>query len=163
MTTSLRRSSLRRQIALLEGLRDALLAESEDDYERWYDALRNLTDKLLHELMELEGVPPYPHPRGTLEQIFPSQQRERRTSAVQPEGWRSMESAPRDGTPVLLARHVGDPWGWVTGHGRWDGAYGIFGWISHGFHPIPGELGLAHPDLWHPLPPAPPAPVGDAE
>lgn len=64
MSYSLRRASLRRQVALLEHVRDSLLTESGDDFERWAEALIGLTDTILHELMALEGVPPYPHPMG---------------------------------------------------------------------------------------------------
>lgn len=66
----LRRNSLRRQVALLEGLREALQGEPMDQYERFADALEPLTDKILHELMALEGVPPYPHPRGFWDDIY---------------------------------------------------------------------------------------------
>ena len=59
---ALRRASLRRQVALLEGLRDALRDEPDDQYERFATALTPLTDAIIHELMALEGVPPYPHP-----------------------------------------------------------------------------------------------------
>jgi hypothetical protein len=62
MKDSLRRASLRRQIALMEHVRDTLMGEPGDDYGRWSEALISLTDELLHELMALEGVPPYPHP-----------------------------------------------------------------------------------------------------
>jgi hypothetical protein len=52
-----RRASLRRQVAALEALRDAMIQESEDDYDRIAAALIPATDAILHELMELEGVP----------------------------------------------------------------------------------------------------------
>lgn len=58
----LRRASLRRQVALLETLRDAMAAEPEADYDRIAAALIPTTDAVLHELMALEGRPPYPHP-----------------------------------------------------------------------------------------------------
>lgn len=60
---TIRRASLRRQVALMEHVRDTVAREPGDDFARWMDALVDLTDDLLHELMELEGVPPYPHPR----------------------------------------------------------------------------------------------------
>jgi hypothetical protein len=63
MTAQLfRRAALRRQVSALTVLRDAVASESDDDYERFATALAPLTDAILHELMELEGVPPYPHP-----------------------------------------------------------------------------------------------------
>lgn len=62
-TESFRRASLRRQMEALTAFRDALRAESDADYERFAPAMYRPTDALLHELMALEGVPPYPHPR----------------------------------------------------------------------------------------------------
>ncbi len=71
-----------------------------------------------------------------------------------PSEWRGMESAPKDGTAIIVAVHT-NLYGWVLGHSRWDGARGIYGWVSGGFNDPPGTLGLAHPTHWQPLP-APP-------
>lgn len=68
--------------------------------------------------------------------------------------WKPIETAPRDGTPILVAR-LDKAFGWVRGWSRWSGACGIYGWVSHGFFDVPGCLGLAHPTHWMPLP-APP-------
>lgn len=70
-------------------------------------------------------------------------------------GWRSMDSAPRDGTPILVFRRIH---GWsVYGWARWVDVMDISGWIAHGFFDPPGELGLADPDCWQPLSlPSPP-------
>jgi hypothetical protein len=71
-------------------------------------------------------------------------------------GWQSIETAPKDGTRVLVGVDTGDPWGFVRGHGRYEN-YGKFvqGWVCRGFCDPPGELGLAHPTHWMPLPAAP--------
>lgn len=68
--------------------------------------------------------------------------------------WRPIETAPKDGTTVIVARDM-DAWGWVLGHARYVVHGPIEGWISHGFTDPPGDLGLAHPTHWMPLPPAP--------
>lgn len=78
------------------------------------------------------------------------------------QGWQPIESAPKDGTAILVTRHMGH-WGWVRGYARWEEAnyrnVGVFaGWISHGFTDPPGELGLAHPTHWRPLPAPPESP-----
>jgi len=69
--------------------------------------------------------------------------------------WQPIETAPKDGTPVHLARDMGDIWGWVVGWGHWEEVHGISGWIARGYYEVPGDLGLGSPDLWMPLP-APP-------
>lgn len=53
---SLRRASLRRQVDLLVEIRDRMSREPADEYDRWADALIPLTDRVLRELMEAEGV-----------------------------------------------------------------------------------------------------------
>jgi hypothetical protein len=74
-------------------------------------------------------------------------------------GWRLIESAPKDGTPVLVARHHVD-FGWVRGWAHWEDVRGISGWISRGFFEVVSNLGLAHPTHWQPLP-APPSEQGE--
>lgn len=73
-------------------------------------------------------------------------------------GWRPIESAPKDGTLVIIGRHM-DGFGFVKGYGRFEGSPGAFcsGWISCGFDAVTGNLGLAHPTHWMPLPPPPEA------
>ena len=78
-----------------------------------------------------------------------------RQDALREAGWRDISTAPRDGTPVLVSRDMGEPWGWVRGWSRWVDVRGIAGWISQGFFEIPGNLGLGHPTHWQPLPPPP--------
>lgn len=58
----LKRASLRRQVELLHEIRDRIGQEPIEERYAWVEALTPLTDRLLHRLMELEGVPPYPHP-----------------------------------------------------------------------------------------------------
>lgn len=71
-------------------------------------------------------------------------------------GWRPIETAPKDGRPVLLGRDMGDPWGWVTGWGEWFDHNGISGWVTRGgFYEPPGVLGLGDPTHWAPLPTPP--------
>lgn len=70
-------------------------------------------------------------------------------------GWRPIAEAPRDGTTVIVARHMGE-FGWIRGCARWVGGTGfVAGWVSKGFDPVMGELGLAHPTHWQPLPEPP--------
>lgn len=67
--------------------------------------------------------------------------------------WQPIETAPKDGTPVLLYRECA---GWsVRGWGYWVDVKGIDGWVSHGFGDPPGNLGLGHPTHWMPLPEPP--------
>lgn len=72
--------------------------------------------------------------------------------------WRPIATAPKDGTTVIVGRDMGD-FGFVRGHARFEGRDGAFasGWISHGFSEHLGNLGLAHPTHWMPLPAAPAA------
>lgn len=79
------------------------------------------------------------------------------------EGWQPISSAPKDGTLIFVARDMGKPWGWVRGVSRWDGAHGIYGWISRGLYDPPGELGLGQPDVWLPIPKPPAAPSPEQE
>lgn len=72
--------------------------------------------------------------------------------------WQPIETVPdsikQDGMPILVARH--DPvWGWVRGFARWVDIRGVTGWVAHGFFNPPGELGLAHPTHWRPIPDPP--------
>lgn len=70
--------------------------------------------------------------------------------------WMPIETAPRDGTTIIVGRDMGN-FGFVRGYAHYAGTPGSFvsGWISRGFTDPPGELGLAHPDLWMPLPSPP--------
>lgn len=69
--------------------------------------------------------------------------------------WRPIESAPKDGTVILVCRHMGE-WGWVRGTAYWEDVRGISGWISRGLREPIGNLGLAAPSHWRPYP-SPPA------
>lgn len=68
--------------------------------------------------------------------------------------WQPIETAPKDGTPVIITRHD-ETWGWVLGWGEYFQQGKIVGWVSRGFREPPGELGLAHPTHWMPLPEPP--------
>jgi hypothetical protein len=61
---------------------------------------------------------------------------------------------PFHGAPCLIARHDRS-FGWVVGWGEWVSIHGIDGWISRGFYEVPGNLGLAAPTRWQPLPEPP--------
>lgn len=71
--------------------------------------------------------------------------------------WKPIETAPMDGKTVIIGRDMGD-FGFVRGYGHFEGARDSFvsGWISRGFNEIHGNLGLAHPTHWMPLPNPPP-------
>lgn len=76
--------------------------------------------------------------------------------AAQAPQWLPIESAPKDGRTIIVAREMGDFGGWVKGHARWHGGTALVsGWVSHGFDPVMSNLGLAHPTHWMPLPAAP--------
>jgi hypothetical protein len=77
------------------------------------------------------------------------------------EDWRPIESAPKDGTTVLIGRDMGEPWGFVRGYGHWEGFRGIEGWLAYPIFEIPGVLGLGNPTHWTPIP-APPAKIDAA-
>lgn len=64
--------------------------------------------------------------------------------------WRPIETAPRNGQRILL-RRIMDPWK-VVGYGYWASEKGIDGWIAFGLTEPPGNLGLAAPDGWMPIP-----------
>lgn len=72
--------------------------------------------------------------------------------------WQPIETAPRDGTTIIVGRDMGD-FGFIRGYARFEGAPGSFlsGWVSNGFSEINSNLGLAHPTLWQPLPEPPQA------
>jgi hypothetical protein len=74
-----------------------------------------------------------------------------------PGAWLPIETAPKDGTVVLLFRRV-DPWN-VIGYGRWEGGdprtVFVSGWVTGYFNDPPGNLGLAAPTHWMPLPASP--------
>jgi len=78
-------------------------------------------------------------------------------SALQP-GWRDIESAPKDGSTVIVGRDMGH-FGFIRGYARWECSIDglVPGWISCGFDPVNSNLGLAHPTHWQPIPPAPKA------
>lgn len=79
---------------------------------------------------------------------------ERLEAALERMQWRPIAEAPRDGTTIIVGCHM-PAWGWVQGWARWDGAAGIYGWISRGFFDPPGNLGLGHPTHFMPLRPPP--------
>lgn len=70
------------------------------------------------------------------------------------EQWLPIATAPKDGTVILLYRDM-DPWD-VRGYGHWEDCGGLIcGWVTVGFFDPPGNLGLAAPTHWQPIP-APP-------
>ncbi|AZW31527.1 hypothetical protein L506_2297 [Bordetella bronchiseptica GA96-01] len=78
-------------------------------------------------------------------------------------GWMPIDSAPKDGTTVILGRDM-DTFGFIRGYGHFAGTEGAFvsGWISKGFCEVSGNLGLANPTHWQPLPAAPGSPASAA-
>lgn len=78
-----------------------------------------------------------------------------------PQVWRPISEAPKDGAPIHVARWT-DMFGgmWVRGWATWEDLPGLEGgWISRGYFDPPGELGLAHPTHWCPLPSPPGSPL----
>ena len=71
--------------------------------------------------------------------------------------WQPIETAPQDGRTVIVGADMGE-FGFVRGTAHFAGTPGSFisGWIARGFTDPPGELGLAHPTHWMPLPAPPP-------
>lgn len=70
--------------------------------------------------------------------------------------WQPIETAPKDGRRVFIARDMGDPWGWVRGLAYYEKVRGIEGWIAvAGVSDVPGVLGLADPTHWTPIPKPP--------
>lgn len=76
-------------------------------------------------------------------------------NAQEAEDWQAIETAPKNGETVLLYREMGT---WmVRGYGHWeDCGDGVCGWITNGFFDPPGNLGLANPTHWRPIPKSPP-------
>jgi len=65
--------------------------------------------------------------------------------------WQPIETAPKDGSRIVIGAHVRD-WGFVRGVGYWVDVRGIQGWVpTAAFSEVPGVLGLGHPTHWHPL------------
>ena len=78
-------------------------------------------------------------------------------------GWRTIDSAPRDGRHVLLAITDDDPpgYGYVAeGFYEEDGARG---WYHANTHWTDAYDGSLRPSYWQPLPAAPSAPTGDSK
>jgi len=65
--------------------------------------------------------------------------------------WQPIETAPKDGSFVIVASSDSS-FGWVRGFARWASVAGIDGWISYGAFDPPGNLGLGHPTHWRPIP-----------
>ena len=65
--------------------------------------------------------------------------------------WQPIGLAPRNGCTILVCRNM-PGWGWVRGYAYWVDERGISGWIAKGLFDPPGELGLAHPTHWMPIP-----------
>ena len=72
--------------------------------------------------------------------------------------WQSIETAPKDGTTILVFKHTPPAWN-VIGLAFWFGGdSSISGWISYGIPQHSSEantLGLAFPTHWMPLPDIP--------
>lgn len=69
-------------------------------------------------------------------------------------GWRPIESAPKDGSVILVARYD-ETFGWVRGTAYWVDDLGG-NWLSRGVSGPADGLGLAHPTHWKPFDPPPP-------
>lgn len=67
-------------------------------------------------------------------------------AGLAPAGWRSMNSAPRDGTPFLVWSEHGKPARVMMARAKPSG------WVT-----VPGDWSI-HPKFWQPLPPPPESP-----
>jgi hypothetical protein len=67
-----------------------------------------------------------------------------RSAGTVGEGWQPIETAPKDGR--------------VLGTAEWFDVNGIAGWLACGLSDPPGNLGLAAPTRWMPLPDPPTTP-----
>lgn len=116
---------------------------------------RPLTD------LELENVRKFlaqdPVPRELSEKAWAQSARELlATLDSRPSGgWLDIEGAPKDGTTIIVGRRC-SIYGFVRGYAYWTGGDSVVsGWISHGFTEPPGNLGLAAPEVYIPLPSPP--------
>lgn len=118
---------------------------------------------------ELDGM--LNHVQGAALEEFPytrhkEQAAERRqiiayVESLMRQGWLPVQSAPMDGTVVLVGRFMGEPWGFVYGAGYYFSKNGAEGWICRGLRDPPGELGLGNPTHWQPIPPPPASERGE--
>ena len=70
--------------------------------------------------------------------------------------WQPIETAPKDGTYVMVGRDMGEPWGFVLGTGFYAFVDSLVnGWVCRGIVDPPGDLGLGNPTHWMPLPEPP--------
>lgn len=76
--------------------------------------------------------------------------------AIEEPTWQPIETAPKDGAPIIVARHMSE-FGWIRGWATWQGEGYVAGWVSRGFDDVLSNLGLAHPTHWMPLPASPSA------
>jgi hypothetical protein len=76
------------------------------------------------------------------------------------QGWRPIESAPRDGTAIWVAGYMEHAESWNCGCAKWeDDGYSRAGWIAWGTSRF-GASGLSAPTHWQHLPAAPAQPDG---
>lgn len=105
------------------------LNEPQRDVAKWPDTLRfddrdKYIDELEDQIERLRAVP--------------------QTAGV----WQPIETAPRDGSRIVVGRDMGT-WGFVRGIARWEDIRGISGWVTTAaFSDPPGVLGLAEPTHW---------------
>jgi hypothetical protein len=143
-------AALKYAIALVA---DRISFEASDNralLARYVEALREVV--ALAELDYASNSPRKPQPKGSATDSSSSL-----SPSETPEGWQPISTAPKDGTKIHVARYV-EGYGWILGISRYEQVGVIGGWISTGLG-IFGELGLAHPTHWMPLP-APPVTRG---
>lgn len=105
-------------------------------------------------MSESTKLPPLPKPSELAD--FSERQMQayaRAAVALNAPKWQPIETAPKDGTVILLGRHM-ENFGFIKGYGYFAGEPDTFvsGWISTGFDPVMSNLGLAAPTHWMPLP-----------
>jgi len=95
----------------------------------------------------------FPYEPGAAERYWEARWRDEkaendRLRAVPQEAWQPIETAPKDGSRIVVGRDMGT-WGFVRGIAHWEDIRGISGWVTTAaFSDPPGVLGLGNPTHW---------------
>ena len=114
----------------------------------------------------LQVVQPFQHPGYVVRRAVPrplvdTDDEPAASTGTAPQGWQPIDTAPKDGTVLLLYAEAYHRiiWGrgWYFKGVPGDGE----GWIAHSFYTQPKDdmIGAFEPTHWHPLPSPPPEPT----